>query len=274
METVGAPDRVQRVAQDTNFRLITYPAAVYGFLAFRLSDAAGHPHPVLGDRELRRALARAVDRPSLARAIFGEGIKTPPGPMSQLLWIWDGDIKALPFDSARAKAAVRQLSRRHRLGSIDILVPATSATRRQLALVIQEAWRRVGVKSTVTTVEFPVFQERLVKGRFDSYIGAYLDEPSPRGLWEQWTRAGWSATNYGHYANPVFDSLVRGASQEEKVASARRLWREAIDTLNDDVPAIFLYSLVNVAAVQRRLKDVEINPYSWVSGLPSWRVDE
>jgi hypothetical protein len=47
-----------------------------------------------------------------------------------------------------------------------------------------------------------------------------------------------------------------------------------MDTLNADVPAVFLYSLVNVAAVRRRLDNVEIDPYSWISGLPQWRLTE
>jgi ABC-type transport system substrate-binding protein len=129
------------------------------------------------------------------------------------------------------------------------------------------------VSATVTTVEFPVFQERLAKGRFDSYIGAYLDEPTPRGLVDQWTRSGWGALNYGHYANPRFDSLVAAASREQDAVAAKKKWREAMDTLNADTPAIFLYALANVAAVQRRLQDVRIDPFSWLSGLSTWKID-
>lgn len=273
MEAVGAPDRVQRVAQDTTFRLVTYPAAVYGFLAFRVADHAGRPHPVLANRDLRRVLTQAVDRPTLARALFGEGTKVPPGPISQLLWIWDDNTRIVSFDSAQAREGVARIAREQPVGRIDILVPSTSSTRRQLALAIQEAWRKAGVNATVTAVDFPVFQERLAKGRFDSYIGAYLDEPSPRGLAGQWTRAGWSALNYGRYANPAFDSLVSSAGRQTDVPRAKRLWREALDTLNADAPAIFLYSLANVAAVQRRLEDVKLDPYSWASGLPGWKID-
>ena len=148
----------------------------------------------------------------------------------------------LPFDSAAAREAVVRVRARRPLGTIDILVPSTSSTRRQLAQVIQEAWRKVGVNATVTTVEFPVFQERLAKGRFDSYIGAYLDEPSPRSLAGQWSKSGWGALNFGRYSNPAFDSLLSGASREQNVAVARRRWREAMDTLNADAPAIFLYA--------------------------------
>jgi len=273
METVGSPDRAARVAGDTTLRLVAYPSAVYGFLAFRTADAAGRPHPVLGDRAVRRALAEAVDRATVTRALFGPGTKVPPGPMSQLLWIWNDSIQVPPFDPADATQALGRIKARGPLGKVDILVPSTSSTRRQLALAVQEAWRKIGMNATVTVVDFPIFQERLEKGRFDSYIGAYLDEPSPRSLEDQWSRSGWGALNYGHYANPVFDSLLRAAGRESDVATARRRWREAMDTLNADVPAIFLYALSNSAALQVRLENVVIDPYSWLSGLPRWRIN-
>jgi hypothetical protein len=46
-----------------------------------------------------------------------------------------------------------------------------------------------------------------------------------------------------------------------------------MDTLNADAPAIFLYAPTNAAAVQRRLRNVKIDPFSWASGLPEWQVD-
>jgi len=273
LESVGAPDRVRRVNEDSSLRAIPYPAATYGFLAFRVADARGRPHPVLGRREVRRALGQAVDRRTLALAFFGPETKVPPGPMSQLLWIWSDSIRALPFDTAAAARALARARGRGPLGPVDILVPATSSTRRQMAVAVQEAWRRIGVESSVTAVDFPTFQERLAAGRFDSYIGAYLDEPSPRGLADQWSRRGWEVLNYGRYANPVFDSLLSAASRQRDVGVAGRLWREAMDTLNADAPAIFLYAPANVAAVARRLEGVRIDPYSWVSGLPRWKID-
>jgi peptide/nickel transport system substrate-binding protein len=272
LESVGLPDR-PRVGADSSFRLTPYPGAVYGYVGFRLADSTGRTHPVLGDRRVRRALAQAVNRPEIATALFGVGTRAPPGPMSQLLWLWDAGIRALPFDTV---SAARVLRASHGPGHgvrFDVLVPASSAVRRHAALALQEAWRRVGVETTITTVEFPIFQERLRQGRFDAYIGAYLDEPSPRSLAEQWSRAGWADLNYGHYGSPVFDSLLHDAQKDVDVAVARRHWREAMDTLNADVPAIFLYAPSNVAAVHRRLTGFAIDPYSWLGGLQTSGID-
>ncbi|MBA3258026.1 MAG: ABC transporter substrate-binding protein [Gemmatimonadales bacterium] len=269
MESIGTPDRVARVAADSGYRTRPYPAANYGFLAFRHRDARGRPHPTLSRREVRRGLTQVLDRQGLARAFLGPGTEVPPGPMSQLLWIWSDDIDVLEFDSAAGRSVLRSASAGP---PIDILVPSTSPTRRQFAQAIQEAWRRVGVPSTVTAVEFTVFQERLAEGRFDAFIGAYGDEPSPRGLADQWSRSGWGVLNHGRYANPSFDSLLDAATAARDVPSARRLWHQAMDTLTADAAAIFLYAPVNVAAVHRRLENVSIDPFSWLSGLPDWGV--
>jgi peptide/nickel transport system substrate-binding protein len=284
MEAVAGLERIRRIAADTAFRMERYPSAVYGFLAFNLRGARGEPHPLLADRRVRQALTQAVDVGVAARAIFGEDVAVPPGPMSRLLWIWSDSIRRLPLDTARAGELFDQAGwRRPSPGAIrrgprsafrlDILVPATSTQRRDLAQVVQAQWRLAGVEATVTAVDFAVFQERLAEGRFDTYIGAWLDEPSPRGLAEQWTRAGFEALNYGRWANPTFDSLLARAGAAADRAASASLWREALDTLTADAPAMFLYNPTNVAALHRRLREVRIDPYAWASGLADWKVD-
>jgi ABC-type transport system substrate-binding protein len=204
--------------------------------------------------------------------------------MSGLLWIQSDDIAVLPHDTISAARALEARGWRRSPGAavreragtplrFDILVPTSSPSRRQAAIILQDAWRRVGAKVSVTAVDFPVFQDRISKGRFDTYIGAYLDEPTARGLADQWTHAGWKLLNFGHYANPVFDSLFARAGQTTDLPSARRLYHEALDTLNADAPAVFLYAPPNIAAVRRTLVGVEIDPYSWLSGLPEWRIE-
>jgi peptide/nickel transport system substrate-binding protein len=281
LESIGSPQQVARFEGDTLFELRSYPAAVYGFLAFRVADRGGKRHPLFGNRAVRRALVMGVDRTTVARALFGKETRAPSGPMSQLLWINSPDVAVLPYDTSAAARALdaagwhRGADGIRRSGgtllAFNILVPSTSGSRRQGAVMLQESWRRLGARVSVTAVDFPVFQERIRTGKFDTYMGAYLDQPSARGLADGWTRAGWDGLNYGRYSNPTFDSLLSKAARTDQVRAARLLYREALDTLNADAPAIFLYAPANVAAVRRTLSGIRINPYSWLSDLPEWR---
>jgi peptide/nickel transport system substrate-binding protein len=280
LESIGDSARIARVEADTSMRTLSYPAAVYGFLGFNLDAGAGS---AVTSREVRRALAMATDRATAARAAMGPGTVAPPGPMSRVLWIYDQTIPVPLFDTAAAGLALTAAGwkpgaggirrRAGKMLTVDILVPATSASRKNLAVIAQEMWRKIGVSASVTVVDFPVFQERLRTGKLESFIGAWLDEPSPRGLGEQWTTAGVGVLNYTHYRSPVFDSLFRRASSVTgSVIAARAAWRDAMTQLNRDAPAIWLYTPTNVAAISKRVEGVEIDPYSWLAGIGTWKV--
>src|SRR5439155_255137 len=163
VEVLGPPDNVKRAQVAANLALYPYRGELYGFLAFNLSTNGDttKPHPLFGDRQLRRALAMAVDREGLRKSVWGD----------------------LP---------------------------------------------------------------------------------------QVWTTAGRS--NAGRYASPVFDRLVDQASAAPRRDAAKALWRRAIETLNQDAPAVFLYAPDNVAAVNRRVTDVVIRPDDYWALVRTWRI--
>jgi len=61
-----------------------------------------------------------------------------------------------------------------------------------------------------------------------------------------------------------------GKFSAEGVEQLRKTtWREALDTLNADAPALFLSA---PAAASSRIENLTINPYSWLSELRVWRI--
>lgn len=283
LEQAGAPSQAERASTDTALRVMPYPSAVYGFAAFNFSGPKGRPDARFSDRAVRQALVLAVDRATLARAVFGPRAAVPEGPVSRLQWIAGDGITTLPFDTAAAAALLdsagwrRDASGMRRRGAsrlaFRLLVPSTSANRKLLAEALQESWRRLGAEVSIDAVDFPVFQQRLAEGKFDVYIGAYLDEPSPHGIVDQWTRAGWGALNYGHYANPVVDSLVGVALGASELGIARTRWQEVLDSMNADAPAVYLYTPEQSAVVSRRITGVTIDPWSWLEGVERWGLE-
>jgi peptide/nickel transport system substrate-binding protein len=277
LEALPNPRRRAEFVSAAHLALVPHSSPVYGFLGFNL---AGSSH--WSDGRVRRALRLALDRDVMARAVLGEGTLVPDGPLSAQLWLWETPAPA-PADSAAAAALLDEAGwRRGRDGvrrqggrplAIDILVPSTSAVRRDLAVIIQERWARQGVRATVTQVDFPVFQQRLGAGRFEAMIGAWYDEPHHRSLADQWTRAGWGVLNHGRYANPRFDELLAASVAEPDTAVARQRWREALAVLNADVPAIWLYTPRTEVVVSRRLQAAHFEPFAWLAELPRWRLD-
>ena len=285
-EQLVTPENVERVRTAQHLTLYPYRGNTYGYVDFNLraNGDTSNPHPIFGDREVRRALSMAIDRASLVKSALGDLGKVPPGPMSSLQWIWDPDTRQLPHDTAQA---ARTLSGRgwrdHDNDGIRdksgqplafrILVPTTSGLRRQYARLLQEQWRAVGVQVEIDEVESSVVGQRVTTGRFDAVILARTNDPSPSsGIPQTWTRAGFGGSNYGRYHNAAFDRLVDRATTATSRDQSRQFWRSAIETINADAPAIFLFSVENMAAVHTRVENVQFRPDSWAALLRTWRI--
>ena len=285
IEFLGPPDNVRRVEAAPHLRTYHYKGSAYGYLGFNLSanGDSTRPHALFGDRDVRRALAMATDRARLLQSVFGDLAKVPPGPIPQFWWLWDLDVAATPYDSA---GAARLLSRRGWRdtdgdgirerdtvrAAFQLLVPTSSAIRRQYARLLQEHYRTLGVEVQIDEVEPSVLDERARAGRFDAILASWATDPTPlSSIRQTWTRAGFGRSNFGRYENPEFESLLERAGAAPPAAS-RRLWQSALRMLNADVPGIWLYAPDNVAAVHRRVADVHIRPDAWWALVRTWRI--
>lgn len=285
-EQLVTPDMVERVRTAQQIKLYPYPGTVYTYVAFNLraNGDTAQPHPVFGDREVRRALTMAVDRASLVKSTLGDLGKVPPGPMSSLLWIWDPEIRQLPYDTAQAVRILNGRGWRDHDGdgvrdrdgqplAFRIVVPTTSMLRRQYAQLLQERFRVIGVQVEIDAVDPSVMQQRTTSGKYDAAMLSRQNDPSPSsGISQTWTRAGIGGSNITRYSSPEFDRLVDRAISAPSRDQAKQFWRAAIETINADAPGIFLYAIGNMAGVHSRVDNVQIRPDSWAALLRTWRI--
>jgi len=285
-EQLVTPENVERARAAPHLNVITYRGNVYTYLGFNLraNGDTSQPHPIFADRDVRRALSMGVDRALLVKSALGELGKVPPGPMSELLWIWDPNIRQLPYDTAQAGRILNARGWRDHDGdglrdkngqplTFRILVPTTSVLRVQYAQLLQAQFRKIGVQVEIDAVEGAVVTQRTSSGNFDTVILSRGNDPSPgSGITQTWMRGGFGRSNVGRYYSPEFERLVDRAIAEPSRDRARALWRSAIETINADAPGIFLYALANVAAVHTRFDNTQIRPDSWAALLRTWRI--
>lgn len=275
------PDNLRRVAADTNLRLISVPSSTIGYLLFNQRDpkSRARPHPILADIRVRRAITLGLDRQQLVQAVFGSHGAVPFGPVSQLLWIRQGAPSPEGANVAEARRLLAAtgwgdsdgngtLDRAGRPLRLTLSLPNTSGIRRQMALLVQEQLRRIGIQIELQQLEFPVWLERRSAGDFDVDFSGTSQDASPSGLTQAWTCTG--GANVAGYCDRRVDSLLEQAILgREDPAEA---WHEALRQIEEDAPATFLYAPTFVFAVNRRYRGVTINPQSsWVT-LRKWSV--
>lgn len=264
---------VPRLAARPDLRLVRMPSMTVGYLAMNQRDPADttRAHPVLTDRDVRRALVLALDRGTMAKAVFGPYATVPGAPVSNGLWVAPFAPKAPPFrpEEARRLLAARGfrdtdgdgiVERDGRPLALSLIVPTSSQARRLLATVVQEQLRRVGVQVSIRAVEFPTYVSAAQVGDFDLNLEQRFQDPSPLGLANAWTCSGSPLSNLARYCNPRVDSLfarARGADGDPG-----RTWRELLAAIADDYPAAFLFSRENVFPLPRRYDRPDLHPES------------
>lgn len=260
------------------------PSLTYSFLQFNLRDPRrpGQPHPILADRELRRALSMLVDREALVRSVWDSLAVVGLGPFPRALPTADTTVRQLAHDQARAAATLDLLGWRdgdgdgvrERAGQaleISVTVPTSSAFRQRIAVLLQDQLARGGVRLTVERLEFNTFLERLRARRFDSNLGSWvLTDGSPAGMRATWGSSG--AQNHGRYANAAADAQVDSGLASFDVAARRAHFSRAYQLIVDDAPAIWLYEPRNVMGVHRRFVTPPIRAAGWWLDVPRWSV--
>jgi peptide/nickel transport system substrate-binding protein len=279
------PANIDRANRAGHLTLYPYAGSVYNVLGFNLraNGDRSRPHPIFGDLDVRRALILATDRERMAQSVFGSHAQVPPGPLSQM-WrrLWFPDLPVAPFDTVQAARLFEQRGWRRastdgireRNGtrlSFHLAVPSTSGTRKQYAQLIQEQLRAAGVEVLIDEMESATMQDKQRSGSYDAAMESWNTDPSPvSGIPDALTQGG--ASNFGRYDNRLFDRHVADAVSAGTSAAATRAWHDALMTLAEDPPAIMLYALDNVAAVDSRVTNVHLRPDYWWAYLKDWRI--
>ena len=200
------------------------------------------------DPHQRRAMALAVDRRALIENVtrgdeYPAVRVTPPGVLGA------ANLPASPWfppggDLTAARAELAQAAAvRRRLTLLRIDEPGTRA----VALALRDAWRSLGIQTTVRSSppdEFLAFEGSLSLNSVDVYQ-ADVDASAP-DAWPPlslWTCS--SEWNKSNFCNRRYDRFLEAAQQEPDPAVREGLYGAAEDVLSGEegsVPAVALYS--------------------------------
>jgi peptide/nickel transport system substrate-binding protein len=269
-----------------NFKLLSLPGMDYAFMQMNLRDRSGRePHPLFGSRELRRALTMALDREAMVKNLFDTLGSVAIGPAVRASATTDTSLRQIPFDREAARRALDSLGWTVRPGSavrsrggiplrFRLIVPVSSQTRMNIAVLIQEQLAQVGAEVIIEQMDYSAFTARQAERSFDAALGSWTLGSSPEAVRVTWTSsaAKRGGLNYGAYANPRFDALVDSALKVTTAGESRELFRMAHQVIIDDAPAVWLYEPRFLLAVHSRIVTPPMRPNSWWLSIPAWKI--
>jgi oligopeptide transport system substrate-binding protein len=220
--------------------------------------------PLGKQRDLREALALAIDRETLVSKI------TQAGELPAYAWVPPGihgyDQQAVDFKGE--KKAARLLEAKALLLKngytplnplkVDILYN-TSENHKKIAVAVQSMWKAIGVQATITNQEWKVYLGTRHDKQFQvaraAWIGDYEDPTTFLTLFL--SDAG--DQNDAGYNNPDYDKLVKDSAKETDPDKRMKMLEQAEAIFLKDMPIIPIYHYTTKHMVSAKLVGWEPN---------------
>ncbi len=273
------PSDAMGLQANQNFEILQVPSGSMRYVGYDLRDAR------FKDVRVRRALTHAIDRERIIRDLFVRGGtqlgRYCIGTVSQNQGGWFApEVLPLPYDPRGAislleaagwrdgdKDGVREKSRV--VLAFEVLIQDGSPGTAQVAEQIRLYWESIGVRAQVVPLPPSEFLRRIQARDFTAFVWGYHADPAVDLSWA-WASDG--RYNWGGYASKDVDALIASAQTASDTTEAQRLVRAAQKQIHDDQPVSFLFWQDDLAAVDRRFRGVQVNPYSWFDRIEQWYV--
>lgn len=250
-------------------KLQTIPSTTFSYIGLNLQD------PALSDLRVRRALALALDRVRLKRALFAdlpvlaETILTPGH------WATT-DLPGTPYDPAQAVRLLDAAGFPPDKDGVRLRLSyrtSTDPTRLRLATAIASMWGRIGIRVEVQSMEWGGFYARIRRGDFQVYSLSWVGITDPDIYrWvlhsSMWPPKG---ANRGRYADADMDRWLDQAAASEDTRLRRSLYAKIQRRMQRDMVYIPLWFEPVVAVSGPRLSGFEPRPDGDLLGLADAR---
>lgn len=241
------PWAVKSFEHDKRFDLLSTSGDKYYYIGWNLR------RPMFQDLRVRQALAQAVNIPQMIKYIlYGRGSQSS-GPFTSKMWFFDPKVRPLPYDPAAARALLDaagwksgpdgiRMKNGQRL-SFTLVTNNGDEIRRDIATLIQDDLKQIGVEVKVEIYEWTVLLKRFVlKGEFDAVVlawnlGVTYDHYA---VWHS-SQTHPEELNFIHYNNPQVDHLLTDIRQEYSRPKIVEMAGELQQTIYNDQPYLFLF---------------------------------
>ena len=258
---VDNPASVRALQGRPDIEISTIPQTNFYWLAPNSRNA------LFRDRRVRQAMMHALDRRAMINGFLQGYAREATGLISPALaFYYHGDVKTYDCDRARARELLAAAG--WRPGPDGVLVKdgerfqwALTFPRvqyfEQLASLVQQYYRAVGMEVTLDGLEFNQFvSQRLLPRRFDVMAGWWITPADPDFYNYLHSSAAERGFNVPMFSHPEVDRLLEAGRATSDPAVRARIYRRFQEVVAEEVPYLYLWWPFEIRAIHRRLAGV------------------
>ena len=247
---------------------------------------AKHPHPILTDLRVRKALSMAIDRALLTEIGYGKAGRPTCNLVPAPEIFASDNTDCLTQDIEGAKALLEEAGWTVGAGGIRekdgkklslLFQTSTNAVRQDFQALIKQWWSEIGVETELRNISASVFfgsdpgspdtfpkfyaDVEMYANNFDgtdpqSYLAGYTCEKAPR------PETQWQGENINRFCDPAYDALVKELGRTAELDKRGEIAKKLNDMLTKDSYTIVpLVDRGRVSARSNSLGGVELNTW-------------
>ncbi|MEX5299538.1 ABC transporter substrate-binding protein [Kocuria sp. CPCC 205292] len=215
------------------------------------------------DVDFRRAVRSALDLEALAGSVY-EGAALPgTGPFASSE-PWAAEGAGTPDQDVEAAKELLSAAGYTAERPLEIIAIVERAEFADVATVIQENLKSIGVPVTITTKEYAAVEPDLLSGDYDMVLSQrnrLIDIADPIGfLTADYTCEG--SYNLSHFCDEDYDELIAQAAATADTEQRYQLYAQAGQILEDQAVNVWLVNEQAIDAVRTDLQDYVQDPLS------------
>ncbi len=219
--------------------------------------------PPLNDLKVRQALNYATDKDAIIKSVyFGQAkFMNSPIPMGTY---WDKSLTGYPYDLEKAKKLMSESSGAAGF-KMDMQVRAGNTNFANTAVILKEAWAKLGVTVDIQTLDTAVVRTNYREGNYMSTPSAWTNDMNdPTQIVNYAMRGGASPFAYWtRYNNPDLNSKITKADLEQDAKKREGLYSEIQKIYLDAAPLAFIAYLGATAGWRSNVTGFAIDGLSY-----------
>ncbi|HET7616289.1 MAG TPA: peptide-binding protein, partial [Bacillales bacterium] len=247
---VQAPDiaTAQTLVEQGKAKMKSQLELSYTYLGYNLRN------PLFKDKKVRQALTMAIDREKIIKAVVNGQGKVANAPGSPVSWAFNSNVPKFPYDPEKAKQILADagwkdtdgdgyLDKNGKTFSFVLKTNQGNKTREQIATVVQQQLKQVGIKVTPKIIEWSAFIKQVTapNWNFEAVILGWSlgTDPDPSDLWScDEIKQG---LNFVAYCNKDIEPLMKKNTKLLDRQKRKEVIGKIMAQIAEDQPYTFLY---------------------------------
>ncbi|MGL5124013.1 MAG: glutathione ABC transporter substrate-binding protein [Fusobacteriaceae bacterium] len=244
-----------RIIEDKKLTLIEEPSLSTAYLGFNMNKKP------FNDIRVRQAIAYAIDEQAIVNTVYQGAGTLANSPIGPLVFGYSKDSKAYSYNFEKSKQLLKEAG--YENGFTFKLWTNDNAIRRDIATIVQDQLKQVGINVVIETLEWGAYLDGTSRGDHDMFILGWVSVTGDAdyglyALFHSSTMGG--AGNRSFYSNIEVDKLLDIARASSNPEERVELYKKAQEIIQKELPIYTLAYITQNVGIKNNIKGFKLNP--------------